>query len=81
MRGIAQRFGLPDGCRLGYDDYGPPDGVPLILLHGTPSSRCGWYVFGSTDLAARPGRCIVDWPADAAALADHLGIERFAVLG
>jgi pimeloyl-ACP methyl ester carboxylesterase len=29
----------------------------------------------------QPGRRIGDWPADVAALADALGIERFAVLG
>jgi pimeloyl-ACP methyl ester carboxylesterase len=29
----------------------------------------------------QPGRRLVDWPADAAALADHLGLRRFAVLG
>ncbi len=27
------------------------------------------------------GRRLSDWPADVAALADALGIERFAVLG
>ncbi len=100
MRGVARRLKLPDGRRLGYDDYGPADGVPVVLLHGTPSSRCGWYVFGSTGLAGRlglriiapdrpglglssyqPGRRILDWPADLLALADGLGIKRFAVLG
>jgi pimeloyl-ACP methyl ester carboxylesterase len=29
----------------------------------------------------QPGRRLEDWPADAAALADHLGVERFAVMG
>src|SRR5689334_22999351 len=28
-----------------------------------------------------PGRTLADWPADVAALADHLGIERFALMG
>jgi pimeloyl-ACP methyl ester carboxylesterase len=28
-----------------------------------------------------PERIVADWPADVAALADHLGIERFAVMG
>lgn len=29
----------------------------------------------------QPGRTIGDWPADLAALADHLGLERFHLLG
>lgn len=29
----------------------------------------------------QPGRRLVDWPADVAALADHLGIDRFGVIG
>ncbi|MEA2473204.1 MAG: hypothetical protein QOE06_1119, partial [Thermoleophilaceae bacterium] len=29
----------------------------------------------------QPGRRLLDWPADVAALADSLGIRRFAVLG
>jgi pimeloyl-ACP methyl ester carboxylesterase len=29
----------------------------------------------------QPGRRIDDWPADAAAVADHLGAQRFAVTG
>jgi len=29
----------------------------------------------------RPGRTLTDWPEDIAALADHLGLARFAMLG
>ncbi len=29
----------------------------------------------------QPGRTVLDWPTDVAALADHLGVGRFAVLG
>ncbi len=29
----------------------------------------------------QPGRRIVDWPADVAALADHLGFDQFAIIG
>jgi pimeloyl-ACP methyl ester carboxylesterase len=35
--------------------------------------------FGGSD--PRPGRTLEDWPADAAALLDALGVDRFAVLG
>ena len=35
--------------------------------------------FGGSD--PKPGRAIEDWPADAAALLDGLGVDRFAVLG
>jgi pimeloyl-ACP methyl ester carboxylesterase len=31
--------------------------------------------------AFQPGRAIADWPADVLALADHLAVARFAVLG
>lgn len=30
---------LSDGRQLGYAEYGPPDGNPLLLFHGTPGSR------------------------------------------
>jgi pimeloyl-ACP methyl ester carboxylesterase len=35
--------------------------------------------YGSSD--PRPGRTIADWVPDAAAVADHLGVERFSTLG
>lgn len=31
--------------------------------------------------SGRPGRRMIDWPGDVAALADSLGLERFSVLG
>ena len=30
---------LPDGRRIGYCEYGAPDGQPLFFFHGWPSSR------------------------------------------
>ncbi len=30
---------LPDGRRLGYAEYGDPEGWPLMFFHGTPGSR------------------------------------------
>jgi pimeloyl-ACP methyl ester carboxylesterase len=35
--------------------------------------------FGRSDF--QPGRRLLDWPDDVRALADHLGIERFSVVG
>jgi pimeloyl-ACP methyl ester carboxylesterase len=89
---------LADGRRLGYATPGPPDGRPLILQHGSPSSRlqrvwpprfCADHnVFlvtydrpGYSRSDPQPGRRVVDAAADVAALADHLRLDRFAVLG
>lgn len=30
---------LPDGRRMGYADYGDPQGLPMLGMHGTPGSR------------------------------------------
>ncbi len=100
MAGVSRRLTLPDGRELAYDVHGPEDGCPILLFHGTPSSRSGWYVFGDEALARRLGICVIapdrpgvgdstyqagrriaDWPGDVAALADSLGLERYAVLG
>ncbi|MGK2947924.1 MAG: alpha/beta fold hydrolase [Acidimicrobiales bacterium] len=34
-----QRFQLPDGRTLAYDDVGDPEGVLIVYLHGSPDSR------------------------------------------
>jgi pimeloyl-ACP methyl ester carboxylesterase len=41
---------LADGRQLGYAEYGPPDGDPLVLFHGLPGSR--YSVFGGPSLLA-----------------------------
>lgn len=33
---------LTDGRRLGYAEYGDPQGNPIMLFHGNPGSRLGW---------------------------------------
>lgn len=48
--------------------------------------RCGVRLIlperpGCGDSDPLPGRRITDWPRDVAALADHLGLDRFAVAG
>jgi pimeloyl-ACP methyl ester carboxylesterase len=95
---VGHALTLDDGRRLGYVDLGDPDGRPLIIFHGTPSSRLdavwlddaatrtGWRLValdrpghGRSDPAAHSR--ITDISEDVAALADHLDIDRFAVLG
>jgi pimeloyl-ACP methyl ester carboxylesterase len=89
---------LAEGRRLRYATLGPPDGRPLVLHHGSPSSRlqrvwpptfCADHDvflvtydrpgYGRSD--PQPGRRVLDTAADVAALADHIGLDRFAVLG
>ena len=94
----AQVLQLSDGRRLGYAEYGAPDGRPLFFLHGTPGARLmarfahpvalrhGIRLvaperpgYGLSDF--QPGRRIDQWPEDVAALADRLGLGRFALAG
>lgn len=35
----AQQLRLPDGRAVSYAEYGDPHGLPLIYMHGVPSSR------------------------------------------
>src|SRR5688572_8641475 len=41
---------LADGRHIGCAEYGDPDGLPVLALHGTPGSR---LMFALTDAAAR----------------------------
>ncbi len=50
MTKLNQQFQLPDGRRLGYDEYGAPDDAPLFYLHGSPSSRLEAKLYVSEDL-------------------------------
>ena len=86
------------GRRVAYDTWGDPAGVPVFLLHGTPSSRLERHPddaalartgarvitydrpgYGQSD--RHPGRTVVDCVPDVAAIADALGVARFAVVG
>ena len=53
MSRINQRYRLPDGRLLGYNEYGPGDGKPLFYFHGTPSSRIEWQMVASEQLATQ----------------------------
>lgn len=86
---------LKDGRTLSFRRHGDARGAPVFYFHGFPGSRleAGFASLGGgLNLYAveRPGyglsdparrRRLADWPADIAALADHLGHERFSVLG
>lgn len=85
---------LPDGRRLGYADTGDESLPPVFYFHGFPGSRLeasfltipGARLIGvdrpgyglSTPLR---GRTLRGFAADIAALADHLGIGSFGVMG
>ena len=91
------RITLPDGRVLAFGAWGDRDGVPVFGFHGVPNSRlvhlgetapaaAGVRLllpdrpgFGQSD--PQPGRSLLDWPRDVAALADALDIDRFAVFG
>jgi pimeloyl-ACP methyl ester carboxylesterase len=88
---------LSDGRTLAYAEYGDPRGMPVFFFHGMPGSRLfrppdeitqklGVRLI-TTDRPGygrstfQPGRRFLDWPADITQMADHLGIQKFALIG
>jgi pimeloyl-ACP methyl ester carboxylesterase len=85
--------------RLGYAEFGDPDGRLVLWCHGTPGARRQVPPVGrraAEDLGLRvvcverPGvgsstghryRNFAEFGRDAGAVADHLGHDRFAVVG
>jgi pimeloyl-ACP methyl ester carboxylesterase len=85
--------------RLGYAEFGDPDGRLVLWFHGTPGARRQIPLVGREAAdglglrvvcverpgvgASTPHRYdrIADVAADIAVVADHLGHERFAVVG
>jgi len=85
---------LPDGRQLGYADTGDPGLPPIFYFHGFPGSRleASFLTIPGARLIGvdRPGyglsspqkgRKLGDFAQDIAGLADHLGLEKFAVMG
>jgi pimeloyl-ACP methyl ester carboxylesterase len=92
-----RRMILADGRTLAYAECGDAQGRPVFFFHGLPSSRLmhpdaeissslGIRLvtvdrpgFGHSD--PKPRRSLLDWPDDVQALADHLSVDQFAVVG
>ena len=67
---------LPDGRRIGCAEYGDPDGLPVLALHGTPGSR---LMFALTDGAARDrGIRIIAPERPGYGLSDYRHVESLA---
>jgi pimeloyl-ACP methyl ester carboxylesterase len=80
-------LGPRDGTPIMYFHGAPSSRLDLILLglEGT-LAKLGVRVVspdrpGYGGSTSQPGRRLEDWPADVAALADDLGLRRFAVMG
>lgn len=88
---------LRDRRALAYAEWGPADGRPVLHFHGVPDGRFSWGGgslcedhgvrlialdrpgVGGSD--PKPGRSVVDWPADVEEVAEQLELDRFAVSG
>jgi pimeloyl-ACP methyl ester carboxylesterase len=72
--GKSQQLRLKDGRKMGYAEYGDPDGIPAFYFHGFPGSRLDWAFSDPTDIAAqmnvriialdRPGMGLSDFQPD-----------------
>lgn len=78
-------FGDPEGTPCVYTTGTPTSGIAGAFYHESASARAVRWIsldkpgYGQSDY--QPGRRLLDWPGDVAALADHLRLRRFAVAG
>ena len=85
---------LPDGRAIAIEEYGDPNGAPVLYFHGWPASRLEAGLIGNLPVrllaldrpgygrsTPSPGRRLLDWPDDVAAVADRLGLNRFHIVG
>jgi pimeloyl-ACP methyl ester carboxylesterase len=89
------RLTLRDGRTLAWHEWGGPDGIPVLRLQGTPSSRFArhpiWERLGVRVVTAdrpgfgastrMPGRGLASVADDLVELLDHLGLDRVPVTG
>jgi pimeloyl-ACP methyl ester carboxylesterase len=95
---LEHRVRTPDGRVLAVAEWGDPDGIGLIAMHGTPGGRIAYWsdptIYARHGLRRitydRPGygestrlggRIVADVIPDVLAIADALGMDRFAVSG
>jgi pimeloyl-ACP methyl ester carboxylesterase len=76
MSQINQLITLPDGRRLGYNSYGPPDGRPVFYFHGSPSSRVEAALFYEEAFLERLGVRLVAVDRPGMGLSDFLPNRR-----
>jgi pimeloyl-ACP methyl ester carboxylesterase len=80
-----EQAGSPDGLPVLYHHGGLRSRLDVLALDAAAQATGVWLIapdrpgIGGSTRAAR--RTLADWPADAAALADALGVEAFAVFG
>ncbi|MGN6798511.1 MAG: alpha/beta fold hydrolase [Gaiellaceae bacterium] len=85
---------LADGRTLEVHEHGDPNGFPIVFHHGTPGSGTLYARWGTPGVrliaydragyggsSRHPGRAVADVVADITALADALGLGRFATWG
>lgn len=78
-------YGDPEGVPCIYTTGTPASGLAGAAYHEAARNAGVRFVsvdkpgYGHSDFM--PGRRLDDWPRDIAALADHLGIARFAAMG
>ena len=84
----TERVELAGGRTLCVERFGARDGAPVLYFHGLPGSRLDFVlrddVFSKAGVDVCRfvrGRTLLDWPRDVEALADRLGLDRFAVAG
>jgi len=94
----VQSISTPDGRTLGVHEDGDPQGLPVVMHHGTPGSGIlygphielareqgirliGYDRPGYGGSTRHQGRAVADAASDTAAIADHLGLERYCSWG
>lgn len=91
---MTETIRTPDGRALEVHELGDPNGLPVFVHHGTPGSGglypawetpgirlIGYDRAGYGGSSRNPGRTISSIAADIDAIADELGLERFAAWG